>query len=176
MKPKSSAFFLAKHFFLFLLLFITVALLLLFVTCSPDPNTNHRQIFAMEIPQSGMSLGVKEFLERIEIHCSAHCWASGMTWNAYKVCRESAAGILNPCKWLLVYGKITHLGTKHLWHFLLSAFRGTLNQQITLSDHPDTISELCHGWKPISRFKLCVLERTHNTFNAVLPFWSLRTL
>lgn len=63
-----------------------------------------------------------------------------------------AAGIQSTCKWLNVYGKITHLETTYLQHFLLSAFRDTLNLKITLSDHPDTISELCHGWKPISRF------------------------
>lgn len=99
-KPNSSASFLANYFFLFLLLFIPVALLLLFVTCSPDPNTTHRQIFAMEIPKSGMSFRVKEFLERIEICCSACCWASGVTWNAYKVCRQSAAGIQSTSKCL----------------------------------------------------------------------------
>lgn len=132
----------------------------------------HTDFFAMEIPESGRSFWVKEFLERIEICCSAHCKASGglgmATGCAGRAQLEFEAPV-NDCK-------AAHLETKHLQNFFLSAFRDTWNLQITFCDHPDTISELCREWKPISGFKLCVLERTHHTLDTDLPFWTLGTL
>lgn len=145
-KPKPSTFFLANFFSIPAVIY-SICYLLLWLEYKSQTDFCSVKYLSQEC-HSEWRNSWKELKYVVQLAAGLQEWLGMPT--------RCAAGIQSTCKWLHVYGKITHLETKHLQLFFLSAFRDTLNLQITLSDHPDTTSELWQEWKPISRFKLCV--------------------